>query len=116
MQASPSIVVCPIGGTQLFPQGPPTSTGRVQDRRHPRPARDPQPGRTSYYKAMKASFCWSKMGKDITAYAQSCLGCQCGKIHRHVSLQPKTFAVPHQWFSHIHVDFVGPLPKSAGNN
>jgi hypothetical protein len=65
---------------------------------------------------VKASFCWPRMGRDITAFARSCLGCQRGKTHRHISIQPEAIAVPHRLFSHIHVDLVGPLPKSGGNN
>jgi hypothetical protein len=42
------------------------------------------------------------------------MGCQLGKIHRHVKLQPEHIPVPRRRFSHLHIDLVGPLPKSAG--
>ncbi len=72
------------------------------------------PGVRATTKLVKAAFCWPKMGRDISAVAKSCLGCQLGKIHRHVTLQPEAIAVPHRRFSHLHVDLVGPLPQSGG--
>jgi hypothetical protein len=57
---------------------------------------------------------WPKMGKDIAAAARACMGCQLGKVHRHVKLQPEHIPVPHRRFSHLHIDLVGPLPKSGG--
>jgi hypothetical protein len=70
------------------------------------------PGVRATTRLVKASFCWPKMGRDIAAAARSCMGCQLGKIHRHVKLQPEP--VPRRHFSHLHIDLVGPLPKSAG--
>jgi hypothetical protein len=72
------------------------------------------PGVRATTRLVKASFCWPKMGRDIAAAARSCMGCQLGKIHRHVKLQPEHIAVPRRRFSHLHIDLVGPLPKSAG--
>ncbi len=46
--------------------------------------------------------------------ARTCMGCQLGKVQRHVTLEPEHIPVPHRRFSHLHVDLVGPLPKSAG--
>jgi hypothetical protein len=63
---------------------------------------------------VKASYCWPRMSKDITEIARSCMGCQLGKIHKHVHLEPEHIAVPRRRFSHLHIDLVGPLPKSAG--
>jgi transposase InsO family protein len=54
------------------------------------------------------------MAKDVTALATECLNCQKGKVYRHVQLRPHHMAVPVQWFSHIHVDLVGPLLASEG--
>ena len=42
------------------------------------------------------------------------MGCQRGKTHHHVHLQPEHIPVPHRRFAHLHVDLVGPLPHSAG--
>jgi hypothetical protein len=123
MQASPSlrIVDRPVGGTKLLGD---VSTGSFRPLL-PAAFRSAairalhgihHPGVRATTRLVKASFCWPRMGKDVTAFAQSCLGCQRGKIHRHVALQPEFIAVPHRQFSHIHMDLVGPLPKSAGCN
>jgi cleavage and polyadenylation specificity factor subunit 1 len=74
------------------------------------------PGIRATARLVKASFCWPKMEKDITAVARSCMGCQLGKVQRHVTLEPEHIPVPHRRFLHVHVDLVGPLPKSAGFN
>jgi hypothetical protein len=54
------------------------------------------------------------MKRDTAAAARTCLGCQRGKIHHHIHLQPEKLTVPHRRFAHIHVDLVGPLPQSSG--
>jgi hypothetical protein len=72
------------------------------------------PGIRATARIIKASFCWPRMEKDITAVARTCMGCQLGKVQRHVTLEPEHIPVPHRRFSHVHVDLVGPLPKSAG--
>jgi hypothetical protein len=72
------------------------------------------PGVRATVRLVKASYCWPRMSKDITVLARSCMGCQLGKVHRHVHLEPEHIAVPHRRFSHLHIDLVGPLPKSAG--
>ncbi len=72
------------------------------------------PGVRATTRLVKASFCWPKMGRDIAAAARACMGCQLGKIHRHVKLQPEHIPVPRRRFAHLHVDLVGPLPSSGG--
>jgi hypothetical protein len=72
------------------------------------------PGIRATARLIKASFCWPRMEKDITAVARTCMGCQLGKVQRHVTLEPEHIPVPHRRFSHVHVDLVGPLPRSAG--
>ncbi len=72
------------------------------------------PGVRATVRLVKASYCWPRMSRDITEAARTCMGCQLGKIHSHISLQPEHIAVPHRRFSHLHIDLVGPLPKSSG--
>jgi hypothetical protein len=72
------------------------------------------PGIKATRRMVCASFCWPKMGLFVSALARNCLHCQKGKIHRHVSLQAAHIPVPVRRFSHIHVDLVGPLPRSSG--
>jgi hypothetical protein len=52
------------------------------------------PGIRATARLVKASFCWPKMEKDITAVARSCMGCQLGKVQRHVTLEPEHIPVP----------------------
>ena len=72
------------------------------------------PGVRATVRLVSASFCWPHMGRLIASLARSCLGCQKGKVHRHIHLQPENIPVPQRRFSHIHVDLVGPLPRSDG--
>jgi transposase InsO family protein len=72
------------------------------------------PGVRATCRLVSAAFCWPHMKKQTAAATRSCLGCQRGKTHRHVHLQPEHIPVPHRRFAHLHVDLVGPLPHSAG--
>jgi len=74
------------------------------------------PGIRGTKKLVCASFCWPGMNSYVGNFARSCLGCQKGKIHRHVSLEAVEIPVPMRRFAHIHVDIVGPLPVSAKCN
>ncbi len=72
------------------------------------------PGVRATVRLVSAAFCWPGLRKEVTAFARACMGCQRGKIHRHISLKPEAIAVPSRRFSHLHVDIVGPLPSSNG--
>jgi hypothetical protein len=72
------------------------------------------PGVRASRRLVCASFCWPKMGSFVSALIRNCLQCQKSKIHRHVTLQAAHIPVPVRRFSHIHVDLVGPLPRSSG--
>ncbi len=72
------------------------------------------PGIKATRRMVCASFCWPKMGLFVSALTRNCIHCQKGKIHRHVLLQAAHIPVPVRRFSHIHVDLVGPLPRSSG--
>jgi hypothetical protein len=72
------------------------------------------PGIKATRRMVCASFCWPKMGSFVSALTRNCLHCQRSKVHRHVSLQAAHIPVPVRRFSHIHVDLVGPLPRSSG--
>ncbi|BHF68877.1 hypothetical protein SprV_0301191800 [Sparganum proliferum] len=54
------------------------------------------------------------MNKDFKAWARSCLSCQYNKAERHNKSLKSTFHSPDAWFSHVHLDFVGPLPPFNG--
>jgi hypothetical protein len=72
------------------------------------------PGVRASRRLVCSSFCWPKMGSFVSALVRNCLQCQKSKVHRHVSLQAAHIPVPVRRFAHIHVDLVGPLPRSSG--
>jgi hypothetical protein len=72
------------------------------------------PGVKASRRLVCSSFCWPKMGVFVSTLVRNCLHCQKAKVHRHVSLQAAHIPVPVRRFSHIHVDLVGPLPRSSG--
>jgi hypothetical protein len=72
------------------------------------------PGVRASRRLVCANFCWPKMGVFVSTLVRNCLQCQKAKIHRHVTLQAAHIPVPVRRFSHIHVDLVGPLPRSSG--
>jgi hypothetical protein len=72
------------------------------------------PGVRASRRLVCASFCWLKMGVYVSTLVQNCLQCQKAKIHCHVTLQAAHIPVPVRRFSHLHVDLVGPLPRSSG--
>jgi hypothetical protein len=111
MQSSPSlqIVMRPAGDTNILgdistgtfrPLVPPVFRQTVIRSLH----EVHHPGVRATTRLVKAPFCWPKMGKDIAAAARACMGCQLGKVHRHVKLQPEHIPVPHRRFSHLHID------------
>jgi hypothetical protein len=72
------------------------------------------PGVRASRRLVCSSFCWPKMGSFVSALVRNCIQCQKSKVHRHVTLQAAHIPVPVRRFSHIHVDLVGPLPRSSG--
>ena len=74
------------------------------------------PGIRGTKKLVCANFCWPGMSSFVANFARTCLGCQKGKIHRHVALEAAVIPVPVRRFAHIHIDIVGPLPMSAKCN
>jgi len=49
------------------------------------------PGVHATVRLVSALFCWPHMGRLIA----SCLGCQKGKVHKQIHLQPEKIPVPH---------------------
>jgi hypothetical protein len=72
------------------------------------------PGVRASRRLVCASFCWPRMGNFVSALIKNCIHCPKAKVHLHVSLQAAHIPVPIRCFSHIHVDLVGPLPRSSG--
>ncbi len=49
----------------------------------------------------------------MAAWCRDCQHCQRAKVVAQPPSPPTAIANPSQWFSHLHVDFVGPFPQSA---
>ena len=61
-----------------------------------------------------SKFVWPGLAKDVTQWARTCIRCQVVKVQRHTRAPRQQFELPDRCFQHIHVDIVGPLPKSEG--
>ena len=59
-------------------------------------------------------YVWPGINQDVRAWAQTCLQCQCCKVHSHTRQSLNTFATPYARFDHVPVDIVEPLPPSCG--
>ncbi|GBM42315.1 Pro-Pol polyprotein [Araneus ventricosus] len=73
------------------------------------------PGISASIDLIAKRFVWPGMRKDIKSIVRSCVKCQRAKVTRHTKSPIGTFAIPDARFSHIHIDFIGPLPPSDGN-
>ena len=65
-------------------------------------------------KLISARFFKPDMKRDITTWTRSCVSCQKSKVHKHMRAPLGTFSTPDAWFSHVHIDLVGPWPVSQG--
>ncbi|GFX04295.1 hypothetical protein TNCV_3974441 [Trichonephila clavipes] len=73
------------------------------------------PGISASIDLIAKRFVWPGMHKDIKIMVLSCVKCQRAKVTRHTKSPIGTFALPDARFAHIHLDFIGPLPPSNGN-
>ncbi len=73
-----------------------------------------RPGIRASCRLVSSTFCWPHLSKQVAALARACLHCQRSKVHKHVHLQPEQIEVPRRRLAHVHVDLVGPLPRSLG--
>jgi hypothetical protein len=70
------------------------------------------PGVKATKRMVCSSFCWLKMDFSVSALTYTV---RKGRVHRHVWLQAAHIPVLVCRFSHIHIDLVGPLPRSSGS-
>ena len=70
------------------------------------------PGIKATRKLITARFTWININKDCTEWARTCVSCQKSKVQVHMKAPLNTFNTPARRFDNIHVDIVGPLPKS----
>ncbi|GBN71374.1 Transposon Tf2-8 polyprotein [Araneus ventricosus] len=73
------------------------------------------PGISASIDLIAKRFVWPGMRKDIKSMVRSCVKCQRAKVTRHTKSPIGTFALPDARFAHIHIDFIGSLPPSDGN-
>ncbi|GFW56455.1 transposon Tf2-6 polyprotein [Trichonephila clavipes] len=73
------------------------------------------PGISASIDLIAKRFVWPGMRKDIKIMVLSCVKCQRAKVTRHTKSLIGTYALPDARFAHIHLDFIGPLPPSNGN-
>ncbi|KAG7196886.1 hypothetical protein KM043_015788 [Ampulex compressa] len=73
------------------------------------------PSGRSTRQQIRQKFVWPGMNKDIISWARTCLQCQRAKIHKHIRLTPDKIAMPDERFQQIHLDIIGPLPRSKSS-
>ena len=67
------------------------------------------------YQTLSSGYFWPSLSKDVCKYIASCSQCLCNKSSNQVTTGLlHSLPVPHEQFSHIAIDFVGPFPKSNG--
>ena len=72
------------------------------------------PGIRTTRSLIKERFVWPRMNSEINDWVTTCVPCQTAKVQRHNKGPSKTFLAPDDRFSHIHIDFIGPLNESHG--
>ena len=58
------------------------------------------------------NFYWINMRKDVRQYVKACHLCLCFKPHRHNHPKARKWPVTEAKFFRVHLDLVGPLPRS----
>ncbi|CAI4220492.1 unnamed protein product, partial [Auanema sp. JU1783] len=63
-------------------------------------------------------FFWTNMQEDITKFIKECIKCNQRKKDPHnMTVEPgKQFSIPEKPFERVHMDIMGPLPRSCRNN
>ncbi|GBM58377.1 Transposon Ty3-G Gag-Pol polyprotein [Araneus ventricosus] len=72
------------------------------------------PGTSATSNLISKRFIWPKMKSDIRDRIRACTKCQRAKVFQHTKAPLSTFSEPDARFSHIHLDYIGPLPISEG--
>lgn len=73
------------------------------------------PGIRGSRKLISERFFWPQMNKNIGSWSRECISCQRSKIQRHTKSKFEKIELPGNRFEHVHMDIVGPLPISEGN-
>ncbi|GBM60187.1 Pro-Pol polyprotein, partial [Araneus ventricosus] len=72
------------------------------------------PGTSATSNLISKRFIWPKMKSDVRDRVRACTKCQRAKVFQHTKAPLSTFSEPDARFSHIHLDYIGPLPISEG--
>ncbi|KAK4468958.1 hypothetical protein MN116_000094 [Schistosoma mekongi] len=72
------------------------------------------PGVKSSTKLINARYIWPNLQKDVHKWVRECSACQQSKVSRHTNSPSGVFPQPDARFAHVHIDLVGPLPRSNG--
>lgn len=73
------------------------------------------PGARASARLLSDRFVWPSMNKDCRNGARECEACQRSKILRHTWTPIGKFTTPTNRFRHVHIDIIGSLPLSKGN-
>ncbi|XP_018644951.1 choline/ethanolamine kinase, putative [Schistosoma mansoni] len=74
------------------------------------------PGAKASTKLINARYIWPNLQKDVHKWVRECSACQQSKINRHTNSPIGVFSQRDARFAHVHIDLVGPLPRSNGFN
>ena len=72
------------------------------------------PGIKATRRMITDRYFWPSMNVDIGNWVRACDSCLRSKVGKHVKTIPENIPIPHARFSHLHMDIVGPLPRSGG--
>ena len=61
---------------------------------------------------MSARWVWAGMATDVTQWCRDCQFCQQAKVTKQPRAAMQAIPIPTRRFSHIHINLVGPLPRS----
>ena len=70
------------------------------------------PGIRATKRLLSARWVWTGMASDSANWCRSCQFCQRAKVTRQPRAAVQQIPIPARRFSHLHVDLVGPLPRS----
>ena len=64
---------------------------------------------------ISSRFVWPGLATDVKECCRECVACQCAKVTTQPSIPVEKISIHKQWFSHVHMDLVGPwLTACAG--
>lgn len=72
------------------------------------------PGIKASVKLLTDKVIWSSIKRDVKLMAQNCIECQKAKVHKHTKSGIGIYPSTKERFAEIHIDIVGPLPLSHG--